>query len=395
MPHSIMALANPKLLRWARESAGFELPEAARKLKVARSEDRLRAWESGEANPTIAQLRRLAEIYKRALAVFYLPDVPPELPPPRDLRRLPSQRRREFSPALRLLIRRVREQQEWARDLQEESEANPPAFVGSASLEDGVESVASKARSVLGVRVEDQAQWSATDDVLRDWIDACESIGVFVFQSGDVDVDEMRGLALLDKMAPAILLNAKDSRTARVFTLMHELAHILLAEEGISNLNLPETPRTREDIIEVFCNAVAAETLVPASHLRQQLAATGQVDIESLIESLRRLYRVSREVIARRLHTIGVISKQEYEQKRARYQHEYEEYAKRTSDSYPSYYRTRVSQNGRAFTALVLSAYWDGRITASDLSNLLKIKLRHVPKIELEVFPFRMARGAG
>jgi Zn-dependent peptidase ImmA (M78 family) len=244
--------------------------------------------------------------------------------------------------------------------------------------------------------MDDRSSWGTAEDAFRAWVDACEDIGVFVFQSSDVDVAEMRGFVLVDPLAPTITINAKDARSARVFTLLHEFGHILLGEEGISNLVLPPHPRTPEQKIEVFCNALAAEILVPASDLQGRVSSAGAAnDLDPMIESLANLYKVSREVIARRLADLEIITRGTYEQKREQYIAEFAQRSKEEPKEYRiRYARMVVRNNGRAFTRLVLNAYGESLITARDVSNLLNAKLRHLPRIEAEAFPLAWMRGA-
>ena len=348
--------------------------------------DRLREWEEGVSHPTIAQLRNLATIYRRPLAVFYLPEPPRDFAPLHDLRRLPSTDRGRFSTALLFLIRHVREQEAWIMDTMQEAGAKPLGFVGSIRISDNTIASARRARELLRLVPGAQRSWG-----LRDWIDAVEDAGVFVFQSGDVPVQEMRGLVLTNHTAPIIVLNSKDAPRARIFTLFHEFAHILLGEESISNYipGLVRQARTSEEGIEIRCNLLAAEMLVPEDDLRRRLESPErEEDLDALIESLARVYGVSREVVARRLAHVEFITKRTYGQKRRQYQLEFEE---AEQEEQPRQIRilwaTRVlSRNGRAFTRLVLSTYGEGTITGPDVSSLLGTKLNYLPAIEARAF---------
>src|SRR5258708_2903329 len=117
MAARVKALINPALITWARETAGFTLPEAAKKLDI--EEERLAAWEdpANENAPSIPQLRKLAGVFKRPLAVFYMAEVPKKFEVMRDLRRLPGAGARRYSPALELEIRAATERRELALEL--------------------------------------------------------------------------------------------------------------------------------------------------------------------------------------------------------------------------------------------------------------------------------------
>lgn len=388
MAKSIPSLANPKLLRWARTTAGIELAAVAK--RVGYTEERVKAWEAeGEERPSIAKLRVVAEMYKRPLAVFYLSEVPKDFTPLRDLRRLPHGVSRDFSPKLRYLIRRVRERQAWAITARREHGVKRLRFVGAASQKDDILELAASARKLLRVTMVQQRSWKDTDVALRQWILRCESLGVFVFQASEVDLREMRGFALPDPIAPTVFVNSHDPRPARIFTLMHEFVHLLLGSEGVSNLSISERSRSAEQRLEVFCNAVAGEILVPRSDLTGRLRTMDRADdLDSAIKTLASAYSVSREVIARRMADVTYITKECYREKREQYQSDFEERPRVKQGEFKIPRATMiVRDNGRAFTKLVLTSYNEGFILGRDVSNLLNTKLKHLDRIRDTVYP--------
>ena len=289
---------------------------------------------------------------------------------------------------MRVLIRRARLRQQEILELLAEEATRPLSFVGSARLDDDVLRVGGQIREMLGVGVDEQTSWSDSGKALREWTDAIEETGVFIFQSSTVSAEEMRAFTLMDELAPIIVLNAKDIPAARIFSLLHEMVHVLLGFEGTCDLDTPQIPRTEEQRTEVFCNAVAAETLVPAGHLRRALDSLGPIrDADEVIGAFSRRYKVSREVVARRLCDLSVISRAAYQSKRRRYAAEYERREDQDQKSgFAPTYRMAIRDNGRAFTRLVLSAHARNSITARDVSALLGVRLKHLPKIERDVF---------
>jgi Zn-dependent peptidase ImmA (M78 family) len=206
----------------------------------------------------------------------------------------------------------------------------------------------------------------------------------------------MRGFALPHPIAPAVFVNSKDVKPARIFTLVHEFVHLLLGSEGISNLNISERSRSAEQRLEVFCNAVAGETLVPRSDLTRSLRTMAQADdLDSTIRTLADSYSVSREVIARRLADINYITRECYREKREKYQSEFEERPRGRQGEFKIPRATMVVRdNGRAFTRLVLTSYNEGFIFGRDVSNLLNAKLKHLDRIRDAVYPVRLQGGA-
>ena len=389
MTTRVYSLANPALLVWARETSGLDLESAAKRFGKAIEE--LIAWEKGEKRLTVPQLRTAARIYRRPLAVFFLPEPPKDFDVLRDFRRLPKGVSPSFSPQLRYLIRDVAQRQEWASEFRMIHGQKPLKYVGSQVVGDNILEVASNARQLLSVTLEKQTSWRDPKLAFRFWVDACEENGLLVFQSSDVMQEEMRGFAVPDKYAPTILINAKDTQAARIFTLLHEYVHILIAAPGISNLNLPRKVRSQDERTEVFCNAVAAEILVPRRDFKNKLVRIKALSVDDVIVRASQHYAVSRDVIARRLLDLKYISQDQYEARHMEYIRDAEasRASKRGRPMPIPWAKKVIRANGRHFAREVLSAYSDGEISARDVSSLLNSKLKHFPRIESEIFPSR------
>ncbi len=378
------ALINPELLAWARKNAGYDVSSAATKLK--RSVEELETWESGEQQPTLAQARRAAELSRRPLAVFYLPGVPRDFQPPRlpDFRRLPDGVSQD-SPQLRLLIRVAQERQDWAREMLLAEGQRRLRWVGSASIRDDEQKLGVTIRKWLGVTVKKQGALGSPGEGLHAWIEWIEAKGAYIFQSGGtpaltIQPEEARGLALMDDVAPFIVINAKDAETGRVFTLGHELVHLWIGAPGISNREPIRQARTDLQRTEVFCNRVAAEILMPARWLEQRWEqSAARADIAAHIAWHARQLRVSREAVARRAADIGKMPFTRYLELRAEYQKDWSQ--RRQTEGGPEWAMMVPKRAGYAFTRMVLSAYRAGEITGRDVSALLNSKLKHLGSI--------------
>jgi Zn-dependent peptidase ImmA (M78 family)/transcriptional regulator with XRE-family HTH domain len=389
------ALIEPELLVWARRAAGFQVEEAARRLSV--SDDRLRAWEAGEARPTIAQLRKAATVYKRPLAIFYLPEPPLDYQPLRDYRRVPDAEVGRLSPELLGSIRRARAVREATlelRELADEAIGPPPR------LEDGShdpERIGNLARSLLGVTLEQQQSWADPGLALNAWIDAVSNSNVLVLQAQSISVQEMRGFSIWSDLLPLVVLNGGDFPRGRIFTLMHEFAHILLHADGVCDALPRREIRRPTDKIEILCNQVAAATLMPASEFREE-ASLHRAEPEGrwsddAIQAVSEAFSVSQEATVRRLYSLGLTDWDFLQEKQAEYRAAFEVYredlqrqrqAEKKSGG-PSYYRMKVRDLGRDFIEAALDAYSRRAITGSDLSEFLEIKLNQVPKLEAEL----------
>jgi len=383
----ISALVKAELLVWARQSAGFPLEEAARKAQL--QPQKLEAWERGEGSPTIPQLRKLARVYKRPLAVFYLAQAPGDFQAMRDFRRLPGEVAGNESPALLLEIRKARYRRELARELFVALAEEPPTLRLRARLAEDPEQVAERTRKALGLTHEVQTAWKTPYQAFNAWREAVERLGVLVFQAGDIDVGEMRGFCLSATELPTLVVNRKDHPHGRLFTLLHELAHLMLRQEGLCDLAEEDRRPPEEQRVEVFCNRVAAAVLMPRRELlREEIVmapATAHVWAQGELTYLARRYRVSREAMLRRLVTLGKASLDDYREARWELQ---EKISSRTEPSTgaPPPDRMVVSGAGPTFVRLVLEGFYQEKITASDVSDYLEVRLKWMPKIERAVF---------
>lgn len=307
----------PKILIWARESMGIEITEVAKRFGL--SENTVKKWESGQKKPTVVQIKELAGFYKRPLAVFFLPEPPEEPPLPNDFRTLPEEKRKPFSRETRLIIRRARRLQSLAIELAEGINKEIHPNVGRASLSDDPEVVANNTRMHIGIDIQTQFAWSSDADAFEAWKKAVEGLGVLVFQF-PLSVEETRGFSLPSDTFPAIILNRRDHVRARIFSLFHEYGHLLLDTDGICNWETLDGSSKEIGSVEKFCNHFAGAFLVPKNallnHRLVKFQATSEWSDEHL-EKIARDFRVSREVILRRLVTLRLVSWDSY---RAKYE---------------------------------------------------------------------------
>lgn len=397
MPRSVRAKVKPKLLEWARESAGYALPDAARKLKV--ETDRLALWESNSETLTLSKLKAMAAVYKRPLSVFYLPEPPKDFMVMRDFRRLPSTKLRGFSPELSFEIRSAHQRRRLALELMEELEEKPPHFGLRASLKDDAEVVGTRLRRALGVSREDQAAWQrnpAGYTAFNTWRRKIEAYGVLVFQATRLAPDEVSGFAIAEAPLPVIVITQVDTPPVRrTFSLLHEFAHLMLRMSGVSELDVDAARPPEEQRVEVFCNRVAAAALMPRSEFmgEEAIKTNGPQASEwddAVILELAHKYGVSREAIVRRLLTFGLTTPAYYQQKREQYAEEYKnskELRRQRSKALEKKYQTNPPRDalkllGKPLVHLILESYYRDRMSLSDVSGYLGIRTRHVARLE-------------
>ena len=286
---------NPELLYWACERSGIDHEDLVAKFK------KLPEWESGETQPTLKQMEAFARAVHVPVGYLFLSQPPDEPVPIPDFRTFAGQAVTRPSPNLLDTIYTCQERQSWYRDFVRVARQPGLAFVGSATVETPPETVAADMRETLDFDLAARRDCPTWTDALRLFIRQADEAGVLVMVSGVVmsnnrrrlDPAEFRGFALSDPLAPLIFVNGADTKAAQMFTLAHELAHLWLGATALSNLGAAPRPGFRRE--EVWCNAVAAELLVPLAALRADLR-----EDEPLPDALSRLahtFKVSTLVV--------------------------------------------------------------------------------------------------
>ncbi len=256
----------PSVLRWARESQGYSIDDVAQHLKREPAE--VKAWEDGDAAPTYAQLEDLAyKLYKRPLAVFFLPGPPAEISVKKEFRSLPEFELDQLAADTRYQVRIAHAYQISLRELNDA--VNPAArkIFKDVRLTDttNVNKAADSIRKYLGISLKAQSAWKTSDEALKLWRNAVEEVGIYVFKHS-FKQKSISGFCLADDEFPIIYLNNSTAKTRQIFSLFHELAHLLLRVNAISKFDrayVDQLPQ-KERRIEQFCNARAAEFLVPS-----------------------------------------------------------------------------------------------------------------------------------
>ena len=377
---SLEVVVEPRVLIWARESIGMNIEEVAKRLNT--SEDTVSKWESGQKKPTLIQLEKLARtIYKRPLAAFFLSEPPKEPPLPKDFRTLPLDKRKPLSPETRLAIRRARRLQSLASELAASLARKIVPQIGRASLSDNPEVVASSVRTQLGVEIQTQFDWKKETEALDEWKKAIEKSGILVFQIG-IPLEETRGFSLTESEFPAIVLNLRDAINGRIFSLLHEYGHFLLNDSGICDMGDQDYLSDEAKSIEEFCNHFAGAILVPRDALlNHELIKSSRYQLQwsdEILKELAKSFKVSREVILRRLVILGLADKGFYISKREEW--EATKYPRKGGRRNPP--EECIRKNGTPFVSLVLESHRKDKITYRDVADYLAVRLKYLPKVE-------------
>lgn len=384
-----MTAIQPRVLTWARETAGLSLDDAARALglKDARGRtgaQRLEAMELGEDEPTRPVLLKMAKAYHRPLLVFYLAEPPKTGDRGQDFRTLPGHEK--FNPELDALVRDIKARQGLIRSMLEDDQAEPIEFVSSATMELPAPKLAARMAERLNIRAVAYRAAKTPDEAFAYLRDKIEASGVYVLLLGNlgshhtnIPVEVFRGFALADSVAPLIVINDQDAKAAWSFTALHELAHLWLGQTGISGTD-------SENKIERYCNDVAGEVLLPASDVRQlaPLLGLSVAAVAEQIGQFAQTHRVSRAMVAYKLYRVGMIGKAAWAALNQRFKDEYlqskqREAAKnRKAEGGPDYYIVRRHRIGRALLRLVRRSLDEGTITYTKASRVLGVKPRSV-----------------
>ncbi|TVQ25648.1 MAG: ImmA/IrrE family metallo-endopeptidase [Leptolyngbya sp. DLM2.Bin15] len=373
----------PKVLRWARDRAGYSVEDIANQLK--RDPAEVRAWETGDAAPTYAQLEKLAyDLYKRPLALFFLPEPPQEADVKQEFRTLPNAEMDQLLPNTRYLLRLGQAFQLSLKELTEGINPSEHKIFKDIKLTDAAQipSVAQRVREYLEIPMDTQSDWGSTDEALKAWRNAVETAGVFVFKQS-FKQKTISGFCLIDAEFPIIVINNSTTKTRQIFTLFHELSHLLVGVNSISKVDdayIDELP-SQEKRIEQICNALAAEILVPSKDFLNQVEQFQILD-DNAIQALANRYRVSREVILRLSLKSGDISQAEYTARISQWASK--NGASSRSSAGGSYYATQATYLGDNYLQLVFSKYYQGKIDIDQVAEHLGIKAKNVADLEAQ-----------
>lgn len=383
---------NPKILQWARESAGLTLFEAANKLHLhqtgeATPEQKLEILENGIESPTRPLLLKMSQQYRRPLLTFYLEQPPNKGNRGEDFRRLPDEYAKTEEGLVDALVRDVTARQGIVRAaLEDEDEAVPLSFVGSANMDQGINHVCEIIRSGIGFDLEKFRGYRKVSDAFTYLRGKVEAAGLFVLVIGDlgshhskISLEAFRGFALADPIAPFVIINDQDSRAAWSFTLLHELTHVWLGKTGISGAVF-------DNGLERFCNDVASILLLPAADL-DSLEVTDATKLDLMIERINSFAEnrnISRSMVAYRLFRTNRINEDVWKRLKVEFRKQWLELRTalrkkaQEQEGGPTYYMVKRQRIGDALIELVARMMNSGTLTPTKAGKVLGVKPRNV-----------------
>jgi Zn-dependent peptidase ImmA (M78 family)/transcriptional regulator with XRE-family HTH domain len=376
---------NRRTLKWARESANISVEEVAYRMKKATTT--VEDWENeGGESPTYIQLEKLSyEIYKRPIAIFFFPDPPKEVDPKGSFRTLPANELDDLPSNFLKLFRDAQAMQINLEELNDGTNPEPQKIFRDLSFTpgDNAQKAAAIVRDYLGVSLETQLKWKDMNTAFKEWRRAIEGKGIYVFKDA-FHLDEISGFCIYDNEFPVIYINNSMSITRQVFTLFHELAHLLLKTGGIDKCNDAFLRKLKGDNkrAEVLCNKFTGTFLVPDSDFKMILEETA-LD-EKGIQQLANRYKVSREVILRKCLDRKLVDEAYYEVKSKQWAEEAQRRRKQGEGG--NYYRNIVAYRGDTYLDLAFKKYYQGRFDEIQLAEYLGVKVTSIPGVESEYF---------
>lgn len=384
-----MAL-NPQILVWARETAGLSVDEAAHALgfrdtRERTAAERLQAIEAGREEPSRSALLKMSQSYRRSLLVFYLSEPPRTGDRGQDFRRTPGAKPPEYDPTLDALIRDLRGRQSIAKDLVEQTEAGPVDYVGSARMDISPAELARRIAQRLEFSLEEFRRQAKVPEAFRYLRERVEASGVYVLLLGNlgnyrtnIPGSVFRGYAIADPVAPFIVVNDQDAPVAWAFTVLHELVHIWLGATGLSGGAVAEQ-------LEVYCNQVAGEIVLPERDMRV-LQIPRHMSLRETVEAIAEFAsqrHISRPMVAYRLLRLGMISHARWRELDRYYEDEWRatqarDEGREKSEGGPSYYVVKRHRLGHALLELVKNSLAEGFLTHTRAGQLLGVKPRNV-----------------
>jgi Zn-dependent peptidase ImmA (M78 family)/transcriptional regulator with XRE-family HTH domain len=384
------AYITPKILSWARDSARMPLDVAAS--KIGKPIEILEEWESGVSQPTIKQAEKLAKIYKRPFALFFLPEIPKDFHPLQDFRKSDSIK---LTTGSIFIIREIQQKQAWLSDVLQENGEEKLPFIGKYSINDSPEKVAKDILSTLNINTNNYTETNP----IKEWVNKAELSGIYISRTSFIhsrltlDKNEVQGFAIADPYAPFVFVNSKDWAAPQLFTLIHEIAHLWISETGISNEIEFEQTKSKAHPVEIFSNEVAANILMPKELIFSLDSKT--FDNSKEVFNTAKLLGVSSFALLFRAFTLTIIDVEKYKSLKNQATIDFNAFLKREElkkekqkkqKGGPNPYLLKLNKNSRLFTQFVLDGFKNGFVEPTQASFLLNTPINKFNKLESQLY---------
>ncbi len=356
---------NANMLTWAIDRAGYELHEFTEKMP------KITAWLSGEKKPTVKQLEAFSKKVHLPFGYLFLPEPPNEkLPIP--FFRTNGKQAEKVSVNVYDTILLLQQRQNWLKEYLDDNGFDPLDFVGQYKDSQNVSAIVNSIRTTLGLAEDWARHFQTWQDTLNHLVEVIEDVGIITVFNGvvenntsrTIEVDECRGFVLVDDLAPFMFINNSDGKAAQLFTIVHELAHIWTGHSAGFDFR---TLQPADDPIEILCDKVAAEFLVPVRTFNEQWAS------DPSIKNCSRFFKVSEIVIARRALDTGKLTKSQFFSFYKEYKNR-EFVKKQNQGSGGDFYATAKKRLSVTFASHVNNAVKTGQLLYRDAYKLTSMK---------------------
>jgi len=381
----VQALITPKMVVWARERAQWTPEILAQKMSV--NTEKIKAWESeGKLErPSFRQAINLSSKLHIPLGYLYLTTPPIEDVPLPDLRTIANKPLEKPSPEFIDTLYDAYRKQQWYRDYLLNEDLSELEFVSKYKVTDDPTTIASDIQNTLSINDDLRKDSPSWNQFLTSLVRHTEQSRILVLRNSVVgnnvyrklDVDEFRGFAICDKIAPLVFINTRDYQTAQIFTLIHEIAHIWIGESGISNLDFKLRDTQQRSEVDSLCDSIASEVLVPKNQFISRWN-----DERTINDNIGRLtvnFKVSSFVILRRAYNLGLITRDDFI---SNYDDLLRKVKPKTKEKKGDFHSLLKARNSYTFTATLIAGLADGSVSPKEASQLLNIRPSSLKGIE-------------
>lgn len=373
---------NGEIIRWAREFYNMAPDEAAQAIGVDIS--RYMNWENGTEHPTYAKLKKISDVFRKPSAVFFFPE-PPQLPSIKgDLRTLPDEIVNSFSKNVIIQFEKAKAYQLSLEELYGRKES---IIAQRSSFPKDIDQLCSFFRMQLEFPVSAQKARKSTKVVFEIFREKFYDLGIYVFKDAFKD-NRISGICLNDDHFPVIVINNSMSYARQIFTLFHELYHLVSETSGAEIIrdDYYDALDDQQTEIERACDTFANAFLVPMRDFKQELEK--KPINEYRIEELATLYSVSKEAIMYKLYKMGKMTPAEYNDLKEFFYGDAIRNGKKKKgqSSGGNHYYTQLTYLGQRYAGDVFKQYFSGKIDSVRASEMLQSKVDHLPNLETVYF---------
>lgn len=378
------AFVSPEMMKWARSETPYkDVSEVA--AKVSLNAEDITSWESGKSLPSVTSAKKLAKLYDVPFACFYLPCPPAKKPRPYvDRRTAYGVSGVEIGYVLWREIRRIMFNREIIIDLLSE-ESKALSSIPLVNSSDSVESVACTIRNYLGIKLPFKYKTSYSNNAYNFYRDVIEKKGIMVAQITAVDKSEIKALSIFYDTVPIIAVNGKDWERSKVFSLFHEMAHLVRRSSSLCSIDFEKTDDSEEQI----CNSIAAATLLPEHEFKEvssKCFSNYKSWTDSCLQKIADSFGTSTSVVLRRLYALNIVDAKYFFARLKDLNEAFLDSGADNKKGFPvDYFYKYINMEGRLFPRVLFGAYARGDVSYGELCRTLNLSPVHISNVEQAV----------